>query len=106
MVDLNRRRLGARFIASRNGNVAMMFAIALVPLLIAAGAAVDLARRGQAQTAIQEAADTALLRAARLRTQDPTLSNAQLTTIGRGLFDAGLPPMAASAIGLRFFLIL
>lgn len=95
MVDLNRRRLGARFIASRNGNVAMMFGIALVPLLIAAGAAVDLARRGQAQTAIQEAADTALLRAARLRTQDPTLSNAQLTTIGRDLFDAALPPTLA-----------
>lgn len=46
---------------NRSGNVAMMFAIAAVPLMIAAGAAVDMVRANNSETMLQNAADAAAL---------------------------------------------
>lgn len=79
-----------RFFSARSGNVAMLFGIVLVPVLLAAGMAIDLSRAGQARTQIQEASDAALLRAARVRAQQPNISDAELTALARRIFDASL----------------
>jgi Flp pilus assembly protein TadG len=72
------------------GNAAMLFALVTAPLLLAGGMAVDFARTAQARSVVQEAADAALLRVARLRTQDPSLSDADLTMAARKIFDSGV----------------
>ena len=47
------------------GNVAMMFAIAMVPMIVAAGGAVDYTRAVQLRMTVQDALDTAALAAGR-----------------------------------------
>lgn len=85
----SKRRGCARGFASKTGgNVAMMFGLLLFPLFLAAGAAVDFARAAQTRAVIQEAADAALLRAARRRSLDPSMTNAELTHLARQIFDA------------------
>jgi Flp pilus assembly protein TadG len=49
------------FIVSRHGNVAMMFAIALVPLMIAAGVGLDFARASLVRSQMSDALDAASL---------------------------------------------
>ena len=53
-----------RFKRNTRGNVAIIFGVALVPLLIAAGAAVDIARAYVVQTKMQASLDAAALAAA------------------------------------------
>ncbi len=52
-----------RFARNRGGNVALMFAIAIVPLLIAMGAAIDYALAAKMRTKMEAAADAASLSA-------------------------------------------
>ena len=60
LVRLIGRQL-ARFAAAEQGNIAVVFAIALVPVLSFIGAAVDYSRAVQARTSMQAALDTAAL---------------------------------------------
>jgi Flp pilus assembly protein TadG len=53
----------SRFSFSSRGNVAFVFAVSIVPLLFAVGAALDLIRANQAEDALQGAADAAALAA-------------------------------------------
>lgn len=55
------RGLIARFRHAQGGNVAMLFGIAIIPMLGFVGAAVDYARVNNARTAMQTALDTAAL---------------------------------------------
>jgi Flp pilus assembly protein TadG len=82
------RKLIAKFARARRGNVAMIFGLLLIPVLVAAGVAIDFARAAQAKAVIQEASDAALLRAARMRSQDPGITDAELTVLARRIFDA------------------
>jgi Flp pilus assembly protein TadG len=50
-----------RFRSSCEGNTTVMFAIAAVPLLIAAGGAIDIVRMNQTLTVLQEAVDAAAI---------------------------------------------
>jgi Flp pilus assembly protein TadG len=81
-------RLVVRFARSRRGNVAMMFALLLIPLLVAAGVAIDLLRASNARTSVAEAADAALLAAARAKLRNPSLTDAQALTIAQKNFAA------------------
>ena len=56
---------GAAFSADRSGNVAIIFAIALVPVFGAVGAAVDYSRANSARTAMQVALDVTALMVAK-----------------------------------------
>jgi Mg-chelatase subunit ChlD len=59
-----------RFIAQTGGNVSIMFSLALVPMLGAAGAAVDYSRHSSARSVVAAAADAgALAGAAKVGTQ-------------------------------------
>ena len=53
----------SKFIRNRMGNVAITFALAVVPLLLAAGMAIDYLRAINAQAQLQAAVDTAVLAA-------------------------------------------
>ena len=55
-----------RFSADDHGNVAMMLAIASIPVLGAAGAAIDYSRAIQARGELQRAVDAAALAAAKM----------------------------------------
>jgi Flp pilus assembly protein TadG len=65
-----------RFVADRGGNVAITFGVLLIPLVLAAGTAVDFSRASGAKAHLQSAADAAVLAAA-AQVTDRT-SNAEL----------------------------
>jgi Flp pilus assembly protein TadG len=72
----------------RGGNVAVMAALALIPVLGAVGAAVDYSRASDYRSKMNRAADAAALAAARER----TASFAQKRELARKVFDASLGP--------------
>ena len=55
----------ARFGKDKSGNVALMFGLAIIPVLGLAGAAVDYSRASSARTGLSNAIDSAALMAAR-----------------------------------------
>ena len=72
------------FWRSRKGNVAMMFGIALVPIMIAAGVGLDFARGMMARSAMSEALDAAALAVG----STPNVTQAQAQTIAQQYFNA------------------
>ena len=52
------------FLKDSSGNVAIMYALAALPLFLAAGAAIDMARFNSAQTHLQSSIDAGALAAA------------------------------------------
>lgn len=75
------------FSRDARGNVAMMFGLLLAPLLLAGAIGIDVGRSADAKTLVQEAADMALLRVARMKTMTPALTEADLTDAAREIFD-------------------
>ena len=65
VISTQARDLLARFGRARNGNIAAMFAIALVPILSFIGVAVDYTRMNSARSAMQGAMDSAVLMVAK-----------------------------------------
>jgi Flp pilus assembly protein TadG len=86
-VILVRRLLdtAGKFQRDDRGNIAVIFAVALVPLLGFVGAAVDYSRAAAARTKMQAALDATALMAAK---DAPTLSASALTTRAAGYFNA------------------
>jgi Flp pilus assembly protein TadG len=78
-----------RFRAHDGGNIAVIFAIACVPMLMAVGGALDYARAFRARVAMQDAVDAAALAVA---TQPSlrSLSTTKINQIADGFFDANL----------------
>ncbi|MBR2119842.1 MAG: pilus assembly protein [Pseudomonadota bacterium] len=75
----------ARFRRAEGGNVAVLFAIAIVPLLGFVGAAVDYARVNNARTAMQSALDTAALMISK---DANNLTTAQINQKAQAYFNA------------------
>lgn len=76
-----------QFLKAKNGNVAMIFALCLIPLLGLMGAAVDLSRHRGSEVGAQNAVDAALLAVAH---EALGKNSQQLTKDGRDWFDAQL----------------
>lgn len=77
----------ARFAAAEQGNIAVIFAIALVPVLSFIGAAIDYSRAVQARTSMQAALDsTALMLSKDL--SSGTITTSQLGTKAQQYFNA------------------
>jgi len=72
------------FLRNRDANVAMIFAISIVPVIIAAGAGLDLARAMIVKTALSEALDAAALSVG----STPGLTQAQMQTQAQNYFNA------------------
>lgn len=76
----------ARFRRAERGNVAVMFAIAVVPLLGFVGGAIDYSRVNNARTAMQAALDTAALMISKDATS--TMTAAQINQQAQSYFNA------------------
>ncbi len=59
------RKSTAAFLAARDGNVAVLFGIASIPIVLLVGVAVDYSRAAAARTAMQSATDSAALMASK-----------------------------------------
>jgi Flp pilus assembly protein TadG len=79
-------RLLKRFAKSQKGNVAIMFGLSLVPLVVAVGAAVDFVRFTAVHTQMQAALDAGTLAAAVAKDK----TDAQRITIGKDNFAANM----------------
>lgn len=74
-----------RFARDQRGNIAVMFAFAIMPMLGLVGAAIDYARASNARTAMQAALDTTAL----MISKDAAgLTDAQVTTKAQSYFNA------------------
>lgn len=79
---------GARFADDRRGNVAMIFALALPPMILMTLGGVDIARVSTVRMNVQDALDAATLAAARSQyTDDPNI-----TRVGLAALQANLAP--------------
>jgi Flp pilus assembly protein TadG len=72
------------FLANRRGNVAVIFALSLIPLVLAAGAGLDYARGVIVRNALSRALDSAALAVG----ATPGLSQTQIQTLAQQYFDA------------------
>jgi Flp pilus assembly protein TadG len=86
----------SRFGKDSSGNVAMLFGLAIIPLLGAAGAAVDYARASSARATLNAAVDSAALMVARDATR---LTDAQLKTRAEALIRANLQGNSDAKLG-------
>lgn len=87
------------FAAARRGNVAMMFAISLVPLTIAAGVGLDFSRSMLVRSAMSEALDAAALAVG----STPGLDHDSAQALAQKYFDAnytGDPALGAPSIAI------
>jgi Flp pilus assembly protein TadG len=73
-----------RFLAARKGNVAVLYALILVPITLASSGAIDYARAVMVRTAMTSALDSAALAVA----QSKGLTDAQMQTLAQQYFDA------------------
>ena len=99
------RIIFSRFARNTRGNIAMMFGLFLFVILGAAGIAIDLQRTNLVRSEIHEAADAALLAAARYKSGHPNADTGELTTIARKVFDNGIKNKSAidiSAFAISF----
>lgn len=78
------RRLFSGFFTQQSGNVAMIFAIAIIPIFAAVGSAVDYSRLSNQFSYIQEAADSAVLAAA----IEYDKNNSDRIEIGKNIFSS------------------
>lgn len=76
----------SRFNRARGGNVALLFALILVPLLFLAGMAIDYALAAQRRSQLQSIADAAALSAVSLTSMSQSAASAQ--TAATSLFNA------------------
>ena len=77
----------ARFVQSRSGNVAMIFAIACIPLISFVGAAIDYSRVNAARSSMQAALDSTALMVSKDLT-DGTITNSQISAKAQAYFTA------------------
>ena len=100
---LNRRgrRFMRRYLAKRDGGVAMIFAIAFVPLLVLTLTAIDFHRASTVKGALQDALDSAALAAARSQTTDP----AELRRIGQRVLDVNMQAFPDVTLTAKNFLL-
>jgi hypothetical protein len=91
-------RTAGRFVRNGDGSINLLFGLALVPMVAAAGAAVDYSRASQARSQLNAAADSTVLAIAR---RAPLLTDAQLQAEAEQHFRAvltGRPDLGALPI--------
>jgi Flp pilus assembly protein TadG len=82
------KNIAARFTRHDGGNIAITFAVALVPLLGFVGAAVDYSRANAARSAMQVALDSAALMVSKDLSANPALSATDVTNKATAYFNA------------------
>jgi Flp pilus assembly protein TadG len=100
MLSASSRRLN-RFLADTRGNVAILFGVALIPILLGVGVAIDYGRALIVREHMADAADSAALAIGSW----PGLTQAELKTKAQQYFDANFPPTkigTAGALDVKF----
>lgn len=89
-----------RFKSECKGSVAAIFAIAVIPLLVGSGIALDYSRAASRRNALQSALDSAVLSVARESgTLTPDQMNAKITAYIKSVYgETGLNPIAAPTV--------
>jgi Flp pilus assembly protein TadG len=82
------RRLTCRFRSHEGGNVAIIFALSLIPICGFVGAAIDYSRASSARVAMQGAVDSAALMLSKELAKDPTMSTGTATQKANDYFNA------------------
>lgn len=82
------KRAAARLIRADSGNVAAIFAIALVPMIGIVGTAIDYSRAVAARSAMQAALDTAALMVSKDAQANPKMTAADATAAAQKYFNA------------------
>lgn len=80
---------GERFRRDSRGTTAIIFALALLPLVVLMGVAIDLQRSSDAKATIQSAIDSASLAAAK-ELQDSTKTDADIEAVGADFFNTAI----------------
>jgi Putative Flp pilus-assembly TadE/G-like/von Willebrand factor type A domain len=83
------------FARDRRGSITILFAVALVPLLVVSGAAIEYSRSTRVQTDLQSAVDGAALAAGRNALDE---GRRDLTKLARDAFDAAFRPDGGIAV--------
>jgi Flp pilus assembly protein TadG len=78
-------KLAARFTADQSGNIAVLFGLTLMPMVVVGGAAIDYSRASGARSAMQSALDSGVVAAA---TQSNGLTVTQLSQTVATFFDS------------------
>lgn len=97
----NAHRLLSRFVSDRNGNIAVIFALALLPLLSFVGAAVDYSLAARARAKLIAALDTAMLVATAKSEITKTASAAQSDAVNTFTGQMSALRMTASAVTIN-----
>jgi Flp pilus assembly protein TadG len=84
-----------RFLVNRDGNMAMVLAVCLVPLLVGIGAAVDYARLADARELMQHSLDATVLA---LSSEAPKLTADQLNIRATQVFNTNFPSGRADGV--------
>ncbi|MBR0831175.1 hypothetical protein JQ596_37275 [Bradyrhizobium manausense] len=92
-------RLLARFTKAEQGNIAVIFAIALLPVLGFVGAAIDYSRGVQARASMQAALDSTALMLSKDLTQG-TITTSDINTKAQGYFAALYNNTSATVTGV------
>lgn len=82
------RKAAQRFTRNERGNVAMIFAVSLVPLLGFVGAAVDYSRTTAARSSMKVALDSAALMISKDLGTNPSMSTAEISAKATSYFNA------------------
>ncbi|MBN8985378.1 MAG: TadE/TadG family protein [Rhizobiales bacterium] len=82
------KRAAADLVHADRGNVAVMFAVALVPMLGIVGTAIDYSRAVAARSAMQAALDTVALMVSKDAQKDPSITTDQATKAAEDYFKA------------------
>lgn len=82
------KRAAIDLVRADRGNVAMIFALALVPMLGIIGTAIDYSRAVAARSAMQAALDTVALMVSKDAQANPTMTSAQATAAAQKYFNA------------------
>jgi Flp pilus assembly protein TadG len=97
----NAHRLLSRFVSDRNGNIAVIFALALLPLLSFVGAAVDYSLAARARAKLIAALDTAMLVATAKSEITKTAAAAQSDAVNTFTGQMSALRMTASAVTIN-----
>ena len=92
------RNFAARFLENSGANVAVIFAVALVPIMSGIGAAVDFSQAGSVKAALQSALDAAALNVVK---DAGTLSHAALTSRAREVFTSSFNRPDATNVNIK-----
>lgn len=95
---MRRKSILLDFAGARSGNVALMFGLLVIPLLIGAGVGLDMVRANETRARLSEAADAGILAAARARLVNESMTDAAATALARRQFEANARMRADTVI--------